>query len=83
MKNPTFLFDLNKTAAAAAESALGKIKLEQHHIKTEAFAAAKHEKNDFHEWENFFNMNLANFENLKSRKTRATEESELSEKTKP
>jgi len=57
-------FDLNKTAAAAALSALAADALGVESIKLEAFTAAGHDRIDFGQWQILFNLNTGNFQNL-------------------
>lgn len=68
----TTLFDLCKTASAAAETAVGKPALEQRKIQLAAFADAGHDERDYVDWENYFNAATANFTNLQSRKAAST-----------
>lgn len=68
----TTLFDLNQTAATAAQTALGKDALAIESIKLEAFSAAGHERADFEQWRTFYDSHLANYTALKSRPSPAT-----------
>ena len=66
MQNAPTLYDLNKTAVAAAESAFGKDQLAMDSIKVEAFNAAGHDRIDYPKWEQMFNDARASLAFLKS-----------------
>lgn len=70
-KNTT-LFDLNQTAASAAQTALGKDALSVDSIKLEAFNAAGHDRLDYPVWEGFFTGHTQNYASLQSHKSPAT-----------
>ena len=56
--NTTTLFDLNKTASAAAITAIGQDALGTENIKLEAFTVAGHDRADFPQWDAFFQERL-------------------------
>lgn len=60
------LYDLNKTATTAAESAFGKDALAVDSIKIESFASAGHDRLDYPRWESFFINAVANITALKN-----------------
>jgi len=69
----TTLYDLNATAATAANTALDKDPLAVQSIKLEAFNAAGHDRQDFKTWDEFFTQHLANYATLKIRPSPATQ----------
>jgi hypothetical protein len=64
--NTTTLFDLNKTASAAAITAIGQDALATEGIKLEAFTAAEHDRADFPQWEAFFTNHVKNYTTQKA-----------------
>ena len=73
MKNtPATHFDLLESAAAAAKLALDKKPIEIAEIKLKGFTDAGHDREDFSDWEHFFNDRLQVFSMLRNKPTRAS-----------
>lgn len=63
--NNTTIYDLRKTASAAAEQAINpdntrKDDLSVDAIRLEAFGAANHDRRDYPQWRGFFDEQVAN-----------------------
>lgn len=70
----TTLYDLKKTATAAAEKAIdgSNDPLAQDSIALAEFEAAGHDRLDYPQWREFFNSAVSDLTNLKSRPSAAT-----------
>ena len=66
------LYDLNKTAVAAADKAFTKPQLEQDEIKVDAFKTAQHDEADYPAWLNLFQQHTDHYKFLQNQFTPAT-----------
>ena len=81
--NTTTLFDLNKTASAAAITAIGQDALGTENIKLEAFIVAGHDRADFPQWDAFFQNHVKNYTSQKATPSPAAKAAASAPKTAP